>query len=263
MSYLRQPRARRVLLLFLASSVVFVSCPELDLRVSSAFFRGGRFQLAETWWARALHESVGYFVGVALAAIVGIYAFNRVSKRRLCGVDAKVVGYVIAVLLLGAGVTVNGVLKNGFGRARPRNIEQFGGSRQFTPAFVDGDECDANCSFSSGDGAGAYFAFALALALSRRRKALVAAAAFGTAVSFARIASGAHFLSDSVVSLFVMWIASDALHYYILLPRQALARPTGNAVGGFEGATAWDPLGLAAVPGYAGPSGGEAPHASR
>jgi lipid A 4'-phosphatase len=263
MSYLRLPRARRVLLLFLASSVLFACWPDLDLHVSRAFFRGGRFQQAESWWTRALHESVGYFVCVALAAIVGLYAFNKVSNRHVCGVDAKVVGYVFSVLLLGAGLTVNVVLKSGFGRARPRNVAQFGGRQQFTPAFVDGDECAANCSFSSGDGAGAYFAFALALALSRRRTMLVAAAAFGSAVSFARIASGAHFLSDTVVSFFVMWITSDVLYFYILLPRQGLARSATAAVAGLEGSAAWESQGLAAVPRYARLSGGDASHGPR
>ena len=60
------------------------------------------------------------------------------------------------MLVLGAGLVVNGILKDDFGRARPRDIEAFGGSSQFTPAFVVSHECDRNCSFSSGDGAGAF-----------------------------------------------------------------------------------------------------------
>ncbi|MBC8025886.1 MAG: phosphatase PAP2 family protein, partial [Steroidobacteraceae bacterium] len=92
----------------------------------------------------------------------------------------------------------------------------FGGSKQFTPAFVVSRECDKNCSFSSGEGAGGFFALALALALSRRRAALAAAFAVGCVVSYWRVASGAHFLSDTLVSFFVMLIVADVLYYYVV-----------------------------------------------
>lgn len=221
MSYLKLPRTQRILGLFAISSLSLVLFPDVDLRVSSFFFGSGGFRLAASWWATALHESVGFFVCAALATIVGIYWFNRIARRKVGGVDAKVVGYVFLVLALGAGLVVNAALKNGFGRARPRNIVQFGGEQQFTPAFVLSEECATNCSFSSGDSSGAFFSFALALALSRRRAPIVAAAVYGGLVSFSRIASGAHFLSDTVVSFFVMWITADALYHFMLRPRRA------------------------------------------
>ncbi|MDI9597967.1 MAG: phosphatase PAP2 family protein [Acidobacteriota bacterium] len=121
---------------------------------------------------------------------------------------------------LGAGIIVNVALKDNFGRARPRNAVPFGGGQEFTPAFVVSDQCTTNCSFSSGDGAGAFFTLALARALGRKR-ALLGAVAYGCLVSFARIAAGAHFLSDIVVSFFVMWLTADALHFYMLLRRRA------------------------------------------
>jgi lipid A 4'-phosphatase len=229
MSYLKLPRTQCILALFAISSLSLVLFPDVDLRVSSFFFGGRGFHLAASWWAVALHESVGYFICAALATVVGIYWFNRLASRNVCGVDAKVVGYVFLVLILGAGLVVNAVLKNGFGRARPRNLVQFGGEQQFTPAFVLSEECATNGSFPSGDSSGAFFSFALALALSRRRASIVAAAAFGGLVSFSRIASGAHFLSDTVVSFFVMWITADALYYFMLLRRRApegIALPT-------------------------------------
>jgi membrane-associated phospholipid phosphatase len=46
---------------------------------------------------------------------------------------------------------------------------------------------------------------------------LLAALAYGVVVSFSRVASGAHFFSDSVVSFFVMLISADALRHYLLL----------------------------------------------
>jgi len=224
MTYLKQPRARLLLLCFLASSLLLAAFPALDIRVSRLFFDGTGFHLANQWWVRLLQGSVGYAVGLSLTAVVALYAFNKKSRRQVGGVAGRTVVYLFLVLLLGAGLIVNVLLKNSFGRARPRNIEEFGGDQKFTGAFVVSGECATNCSFSSGDGAGAFFLLAMAWALSRRRTVLLAALGFGALVSFSRVAAGAHFLSDIVVSFFVMIILADALHGYVLVPRPALTR---------------------------------------
>lgn len=217
MSYLKAPRTRMILLCFLISSLLLVAFSEIDILVSGMFFDRGFF-LAGQGWAKLLHDSVGGFIVVTMVSIVGIYTFNRLSKRHVFGIDGKRVLYLFLVLILGAGLIVNAILKDNFGRARPRDVEEFGGSRQFTPAFVIAGECKSNCSFSSGDAAGAFFPLALLLAVTRRRTIAAAAVGFGVAVSFSRIAIGAHFLSDTVVSFFVMLIVADALYFYMFLP---------------------------------------------
>ncbi len=229
MSYLKLPRAQLVLLCFLTSSLLLAGFPDLDIRVSSLFYDGTRFYLAKQGWVRLLHQCASYMVGLSMTSIVGLYAFNRFSRRNVCGVDGKKVIYLFVVLILGAGLIVNVLFKGNFGRARPRNVEMFGGSHQFSPAFVVTDECAKNCSFSSGDAAGAFFSLALALALSRKRAILLAAFGFGALVSFARIASGAHFLSDTIVSFFVMLTITDIMYFYMLLPKHGLIRPVSTA----------------------------------
>lgn len=262
MSYLKLPRARRILALFAISCLSLVLFPDVDLRVSSLFFGAHGFRLAASWWAVALHQSVGYLVGAALMTVVGTYWFNRLASRDVLGVGAKVVGYVFLVLILGAGLVVNGVLKNGFGRARPRNIVQFGGQQQFTPAFALSKACAANCSFSSGDGSGAFFLLALAFALSRSRAPIVAVAVYGGLVSFSRIASGAHFLSDTVVSFFVMWITADALYHFMSIPGRATGRIVLPPVAQPQGPRAGQP-GRATAPAYAGTGAAEVPRGAR
>ena len=215
MHYLRLRRSRTILACFAVSALLFTAFPRIDLYVSGLFFRDS-FHLSGQWWTTFMHESLGYFLALSMAAVLGLYLCNKLWKRNLCGVDGKRVAYLFLVLILGAGVIVNVLLKDNLGRARPRDVEEFSGSKLFTPPFVPSDECHKNCSFSSGEAAGGFFTLALALALSKRRAALVLAAAFGTFVSFCRVAAGAHFFSDTVVSFFVMLIVADVLYYYLL-----------------------------------------------
>ena len=216
MQYLKLRRTRAILLLFAASTLLFMLFPGIDIFISRLFFDRG-FYLSRQWWTTLMHESMGYFLYCSMASVIALYLWNKLTRRDLCGVDGKRVAYLVFVLILGAGVIVNVALKDNFGRARPRDIVEFGGAGHYTPPFIVGSECTRNCSFSSGEAAGGFFGLALALALSRRRALLVAAGAFGAFVSFCRVASGAHFLSDTVVSFFVMLIVADVLYHYVVL----------------------------------------------
>jgi len=221
LSYLKLKRGWAILTCFLISSLLLVQFSDLDIRISRLFFDNG-FYLRDTWWQTFLHEGMAYFLSLSMLAVAGISYFNKRKQRDLLGLDGKKALYLALVLILGAGLIVNVIFKEHFGRARPRDIEEFGGSRHFTPAFVISQECASNCSFSSGEGAGGFFAVALALALSRRRRILLAALAFGGVVSFSRIAAGAHFFSDTMVSFFVMLLVADILYHYMVAPK-----PTG------------------------------------
>lgn len=216
MTYLRTSRARLLLGVFLIVALLLVGFADLDLVVAGLFF-DERFYMADRRWTQFLHESVGVVLVISLSALLAVYAFNRIARRDIGGVTGKKVVYLLLVAVLGAGVIVNATLKDNFGRVRPRNVQQFGGTGHFTPAFVVAKGCKRNCSFSSGDAAGGFFLTVLALALTRRRALIAAAVAFGVAVSSARIASGAHFLSDTIVSFFVMMIVADILHHYLFV----------------------------------------------
>jgi len=192
-----------------------MTLPGIDIAISRLFF-DGTFRLREHWWPQLLHDGMVYFLTLIMTTAIVIYVFNRAFKRNLWGIDGRKVAYLVLVLTIGAGLIVNLGFKDHFGRARPREIAEFGGTRQFTAAFVVSNQCDKNCSFSSGEGAAGFFCVAVAMALTRRRVFHAAAIAAGLTVSFARVAAGAHFFSDIVVSFFVMLIVADALCFYML-----------------------------------------------
>jgi lipid A 4'-phosphatase len=216
MHYLKLRRSRNILTSFAASTLLFLTFPGIDIFISRLFFNQG-FYLSRQWWTVLMHDSLGLFLGFSLASVIALYLWNKLTKRNVWKVDGRRVAYLLLVLILGAGVIVNVALKDNFGRARPRDIVEFGGAGHYTPPFVVSGECTKNCSFSSGEAAGGFFSLALALALSSRRRVFAAAVGIGAVVSFCRIASGAHFFSDTVVSFFVMLIVADVLHHYLVL----------------------------------------------
>ena len=226
MNYLKQRHSRVILSCFLVSSLLLWQFPAVDVRVSESFFDEG-FVLSDAAWVQLIQHFIAFFLCVSTLSVLGLYVFNTSTKRGVLGVDGRKTLYLFLVLGLGAGLIVNVIFKDNFGRARPRDIVEFGGTKHFTPAFVVSRECRSNCSFTSGEGAGAFFSLALARALSRRRSILLLMFGFGCAVSFSRIAAGAHFFSDSVVSFFVMLTLADVLHYYIVLPKEARSAGSG------------------------------------
>jgi lipid A 4'-phosphatase len=227
----------RILGWFLATSLLFIAFPGIDIFVSSLFF-DGQFPLNDRAWQSLQQRALGGVLGFTLLVVLITYAYNKWSGRNVLAIDGRKVCYLFLVLILGAGLFVNAGLKDHFGRARPRDVAEFGGSRQFTPAFALSNECRKNCSFSSGDAAAAFFFLALAVASRRRRAMWVAALGFGVLVSLSRLAAGAHFLSDVAVSFFVMLLVADLLHHYIVLgefqreaflPRASVFPPINSA----------------------------------
>lgn len=230
-SYLKRKRGRMIVACFLISSLLLAAFPHIDLFISSVFYDKG-FHLRDRWWQTFLQDGLSYFLFLSMVLVVGAYLFNSLSRRNLWKIDGRKVCYLFLVLIVGAGLVVNVILKDSFGRARPRDVIEFGGAKVFTPAFVVSRECNTNCSFSSGDGAGAFFSLALAMALSRRRALFVAGIGLGVVVSLSRIAVGAHFFSDAVVSFFVMLITADVLYHYMILGHYERERSLvrGNAL---------------------------------
>jgi lipid A 4'-phosphatase len=112
---------------------------------------------------------------------------------------------------LGPGLVVNHVFKDNWQRARPYQVEQFGGPQQFTRAAVITDQCDNNCSFVSGHVACGFFFAGLMLVHRRRQVAwAVTGITSGLAIGFARMADVAHWLSDVLwaypITLLCSWI---------------------------------------------------------
>lgn len=184
----------------IASLSLFYWLPQTDLFVSGLFYdKLHGFTLATWPLVRDFTASIRWIAwAIVLIALVG-GIWLRLVGRPLWRLDRNALIFLITALAIGPGILTNTVLKDHWGRARPYQIEAFGGQHQFTPAPLPADQCERNCSFVSGHAALGFslVMFAFLLPLGRRRTITLAAAlGFGALVGLARIVAGHHFLSD-------------------------------------------------------------------
>mgnify|MGYP001193852030 FL=1 len=186
-----------------AVSFIFVGFPQIDIKVSALFYKPEQnFLLRDTplhlfvdSWIR---PSIKYLtVTLVVACVYKLFLGKSPIKRRF-----NIVAFLFSSFLLGPVLLVNGLLKEFIGRARPKNIIEYGGTKIFSPAYFPADQCETNCSFVSGDAAVAFstIAFALIFKGKLRFQLVAIALSFGVLVSIYRLGTGAHFLSDTVLS---------------------------------------------------------------
>src|SRR3954465_8753900 len=174
-----------------------LAAPGIDLAASHLFYDSALgFYLADWAMVRVIEGTVPWIVYamIVLAAIAA--AWLVLLRRPLWRLDRKTLMFLVAAIALGPGLIVNTVLKDHWGRARPSQVAEFGGARQFTAAPLLAAQCERNCAFVSGHAALGFslVSFALLLPFGGRRKTAIAAAlGFGALVGLARIAGGRHF----------------------------------------------------------------------
>ncbi len=101
----------------------------------------------------------------------------------------------MATLALGPGLVTNLIFKDHWGRARPIDVQQFGGTERFTPWWDPRGDCPNNCSFIAGEPSGAFWTLAPAALAPPELRAVAygAALAFGVGVGVLRMAAGGAF----------------------------------------------------------------------
>lgn len=193
--------------------IIFLAFPEIDLEVSSIFYRSGEgFFLREHIIPVFIHEAVPVFtsiLAICLVILLIVKCFYRVFLPILV---PKHLIFLLFALIVGPGLVVNILFKENWGRARPVNIEQFGGEKRFTPPLVLSDQGEK--SFTSGDASVGFFLSAFAFLFTGRRRKLVYAGgiAAGLALGLVRIMMGAHFLSDVLFSGVFVLLVIQLLH---------------------------------------------------
>lgn len=206
----------------IATAVIFTMRSDLDIAVSNAFLdEAGAFSLAGSPFWQSLRTL--FLRGFTLWYVVIVAAWLFAAGRRspVLGLGWERWFYMLLCSLAGPLLLVNVVLKEHWGRWRPREIFELGGREIFTPVLSPAGTCLDNCSFVSGEVASMAMVF-IALAFSTRHWRPIhyaLAVVMGAVEALIRVGQGGHFLSDSIFACVFMVLIAAGIYAWLFLSR--------------------------------------------
>jgi len=209
-------------LVILLAATAFIAITGADLKASAFFYRTTGWPIGNLPPWHQLYRFgfyPAYLLGIgALVLFVAGFFRHPLARYR------KGAAFMVLLLALGPGLMVNSVLKDHWGRPRPREITLFGGTKTFHQPWERGGT-DNGKSFPSGHGSSAFY-LAMPYFVLRRRKPRLALWVFsggmiyGALMGVARIAQGGHFVSDILWAWGVVHLCAAALYYLLGLDRE-------------------------------------------
>jgi lipid A 4'-phosphatase len=197
------------------AGIVFLAFPEIDLIASRAFLVGKGIFAGQL--RGSMHVLRDVFVAafyVSIAITLAGLVITRSRARRWLHLTSPQWLFLAICLAIGPGLVTNVILKDHWGRARPKQVVEFGGAKEFTPPLIPSDQCASNCSFVSGEAASIFMPFyAAGLVAPQFAVVLLAAGTLaGFAAGLVRMSQGAHFLSDVIFAGVFMALTAAMVH---------------------------------------------------
>jgi lipid A 4'-phosphatase len=219
-----------VALLLVATAVI--AATGTDLFWESRFYHPGSgwiYAELQPWkflYHFGIYPSFLIASGSLLLIISSFISARTVAYRKLAT-------FLLLLMLLGPGLLVNSVFKDHWGRPRPRQMQIFGGDRQFHQVWERG-EAGKGMSFPSGHASAAFYLIAPYFVLRRRSPKQAAAAlaggiGYGLLMGIARMVQGGHFPSDVLWAGGVVYLVGLALYYLLGLHREEGAASSQDA----------------------------------
>jgi len=191
---------------------------DLDRTIAARFYssESGWFLKETNPWHWLYRYGTIPGIAFTLAALVG----SVITRFRMP--DSGWHRYFLLVVLtsiLGAGLIVNGILKPYWGRPRPNQIRELGGQYQYRNALSPGIPGKGK-SFPSGH-ATMGFIFVSLIYFHRKSRVVawiggIGGMVYGTLISITRVVQGAHFVTDCIWSLGIIWMVASAMYYFVL-----------------------------------------------
>ncbi len=209
-----------VLALLALGTVVLFAATDLDLVTIRPFYHPeleGPWPVSNDPLWLLFYRSAPWITGSLAVAGVAllITGVMREKSRRL-----RLYGtFILLCVIIGPGLIINLVLKDHWGRARPRQLVEFGGSAEYSQPLVPFRA--SGKSFPCGHCSVGYL-YGLGWWVWRRshpRRAsasLAAGLAMGTLQGIGRMTDGGHYLSDAVWAALIALAIAHVLYYYVL-----------------------------------------------
>ena len=209
-----------ILLLTVAATVPFLS-PGLDISILSSFHHPG----SDRPWPHEFDRLWRFLYTVGpwpalLTALTGLTVVVAATYRPSLARWRRHAAFLFLTMALGPGLFVNTIFKDHWGRPRPRQVTELGGTMAYQ-CFYEHGVPGRGKSFPCGHSSMGYYFIVVYFLTRRRHKGLAAlaftgAAAYGTLIGTARMAAGAHFASDVLWSAVFPCAAAWVLYYFIL-----------------------------------------------
>jgi lipid A 4'-phosphatase len=194
---------------------------EIDLAASRFFYEPQQQFANRPVFEFAYHFGfwpVWIVIILAAFALIGSFFTSALKKYRQPSL------FLILTLALGSGFIIHFLLKDHWGRPRPKQVIEFGGTQPFRPYYAPNffHQTEKSKSFPSGHASvGFYFFTFIFLGKYYRKKILYYTGVFltiglGSWLGLARLAQGGHFLSDILFSALIMWLTAFTLYRYLL-----------------------------------------------
>lgn len=209
------------IVIFIVLAAIFLIWPEIDLWISGLFYSPENgFIYRDNAVVLSIYELFRHAPKFILPLLLIMTALSFVKGRFGLGIDQrKTWVFLTLALLIGPGILVHVVVKENWDRPRPRSIQEFGGHKDFIPAFIPAsmikNQPGNNKSFISGHAAMGFYLMVLAWVF-RRRSWFYAGLAMGFVVSFGRLVQGGHFASDLIFAGYLCYFSYRILSYWIL-----------------------------------------------
>jgi hypothetical protein len=137
--------------------------------------------------------------------------------------------FLTLAMLIGPGLIINVVLKDNWGRPRPRHTIEFGGKYAFEQV-LSYDSSSPGYSFPCGHASMGFYLFIPWFVLRKKHKALAALSlstgiVYGTLIGVVRMAQGGHYASDVIISGILTYLTGAAIFYAFRLNKAIWYHP--------------------------------------
>jgi membrane-associated PAP2 superfamily phosphatase len=237
----RFERIRDVLLpvLVLVAGTVFFRAGSADVEWMRAWADGGNWSIGELPLWKAFYRYGSYPALLAAAVALGVLLVGL--RRAGLAPFRRPALFVVLLMAIGPGLVANALLKDHWGRPRPREVVALGGTQPFEPVLVR-DPASTGKSFPCGHATMGFYLVAGYFIWRKRRPAVAWCAAAlalagGVLIGCARMVQGGHFPSDVLWAGGLMWLIAAVLAHALQV--ETPPRP----VGGFR-PTGWGRIAL-------------------
>ena len=209
----------------LATATLLFSKFDWDMELQRLFYEGdtGWFLKNTQPWKFLYHNSniPALLISVSSLILLGISFFKTsITKYR------KILIFLTFVMAIGPGLIVNTILKDNWGRPRPRNIEEFGGNYKYEKPLTI-DPASKGKSFPCGHASMGFYLMTFFFIFRKKRKLLaysflLLGIVSGCLIGMARIVQGGHFASDVVWAGGIVYLVSATAFYLFKMDKSVL-----------------------------------------